>query len=465
MNICAVILAGGVGSRLWPLSRSKYPKQFLKMHGNDTLLQSTLKRVTNIVAQAPIIICNEEHRFLVAEQLRQSNQDGLIMLESEGKNTAPAVAIAALKVESDPLLLVVSSDHIIKDENAFANAVKRAVPLAEEGKLVTFGIFPKGPNTEYGYIRAGSKNGNGYEVTEFVEKPSYKLAKEYLETKKYYWNSGIFLFKASCYIGELKKFRPEMLEACRKAVEVSEIDLDFCRVGKSYFESCESESIDYAVMENTNDAVVVPMDVEWSDIGSWSALWEISEKDKSGNVLRGDVISYNSKNSYIATDDILVSVIDINNLIIVCTKDAVLVSSKGSVHNVKKIAKELQQNSRAEWEHHREVYRPWGKFDVLDESVGYKVKRITVNPGSKLSVQKHNHRAEHWVVVSGAAKVTKGDKTFILSENESTYISIGEVHALENCGSVDLELIEVQSGTYLGEDDIIRFEDRYGRDC
>ena len=463
MSICAVILAGGAGSRLWPLSRAMYPKQFLELYGDKTLLQLTLKRVAKLASQKSIIICNEEHRFFVAEQLRQSGEDSSIVLEPEGRNTAPAVALAALKVKNDPLLLVVSSDHIIKDETAFTNAVKKAIPLAEAGGLVTFGIIPTEPNTEYGYIRAGNRKGDGYVVNEFVEKPSDELAKEYVATSEYYWNSGIFLFKASKYITELKKFRPSIFKACDEAIKASEIDLDFCRVGKREFMSCDSESIDYAVMEETFEAFVVPMQAEWSDIGSWSALWAISEKDKCGNVIKGDVITHNSKNSYIETNNKLVSVVDIENLVVVCTKDAVLVANKNSTYNVKKITNHLKKKSRSEWQHHREVYRPWGKFDVLDENIGYKVKRITVNPGAKLSVQMHNHRAEHWVVVSGVAKVTKGKRSFVLSENESTFIPMGETHALENCGKVNLELIEVQSGTYLGEDDIIRFEDRYGR--
>ena len=463
MSICAVIMAGGVGARLWPLSRAAHPKQFLQLYDKDTLLQTTLKRVSKLDLQSLVVICNEEHRFFVAEQLRQTYEKGTIILEPEGRNTAPAVALAALTAKDDPLLLVVSSDHIIKDEEAFTDAVKKAVSLAEDGKLVTFGIIPTEPNTGYGYIRSGNKVGVGFKVEEFVEKPSNESAKEYVTNKEYYWNSGIFLFRASRYLEELKKFRPDILEACINAIKSSEQDLNFCRVGKAEFKSCESESIDYAVMEKTNEALVIPLQAEWSDVGSWSALWDISEKDMNSNVIRGDVVTHNSKNSYIKTDDKLICLVDIEDLVVVSTKDAILVANKNSDQNVKKITDQLKKESRPEWEHHRETFRPWGKFDVIDEGPRYKVKRITVKPGAKLSVQMHDHRAEHWIVVSGTAKVTKGDKDFFLEENESTYIPIGEIHALENCGKVDLELIEVQSGSYLGEDDITRFEDRYGR--
>lgn len=463
MSICGVILAGGVGARLWPLSRAMYPKQLLKLYGDDTLLQLTLNRVNKLDIESSIVICNEDHRFFVAEQLRQSNHNASIILEPAGRNTAPAIALAALKVKDDPILLVVSSDHIIKNEMKFIKAVEKAIPLAKEGGIITFGVIPDEPSTGYGYIRAGIKENVGFRVEEFVEKPSQSLAEEYITTQKYFWNSGIFLFRASQYIKELRKFRPDILIACEKAIEESEMDLDFCRIGKAAFESCDAESLDYAILENTPNAYVVPIDVGWNDIGSWSALWDINEKDKYGNVLNGDVIIRNSRNSYIKTDDKLVSVVDIENLVVICTKDAVLVANKNSVQNVKEITNQLKNDLRPEWEYHREVFRPWGKFNVLDEGPGYKVKRITVNVGAKLSVQMHEYRAEHWVVVSGLARVTKGDNTFVLEENESTYISIGEVHALENYGASDLELIEVQSGSYLGEDDIIRFEDRYGR--
>ena len=463
MSICAVIMAGGSGARLWPLSRAMHPKQFLSLYGEDTLLQSTLKRVSNLDLQTSVIICNEEHRFFVAEQLRQTDHSGSIILEPAGRNTAPAVALAALSVKDDPLLLVVSSDHVIKDESAFIKAVNSAVPLAEEGNLVTFGIVPTEANVGYGYIRGGNAKGVGFKVDEFVEKPSLDLAKEYIASEKYYWNSGIFLFRASRYLEELKEFRPDIYKACNAAFKGSELDLDFCRVNKVAFESCKSESIDYAVMEKTQGAVVVPVKIGWSDIGSWSALWDISDKDETGNVVNGDVIAHNSKNSYIRTDDKLVCVIGVDDLVVVSTKDAVLVAGKDAVQDIKVITEQLKKELRPEWKLHREVFRPWGKFDSVDQGSRYKVKRITVRPGAKLSVQMHHHRTEHWIVVSGTAKVTKGDRTFLLAENESTYISVGEVHALENCGKVDLELIEVQSGTYLEEDDIVRFEDRYGR--
>jgi mannose-1-phosphate guanylyltransferase len=427
------------------------------------MLQATVKRLSGLNVQAPITICNEEHRFFVAEQLREIDKLGSIILEPVGRNTAPAIALAALTANDDPLLLVLAADHAIQDEAAFNAAVMRAIPLAEAGKLVTFGIVPTQPHTGYGYIRRGKDLGKGFEVDAFVEKPSSDVARDYLSSGDYYWNSGMFLFRASSYLEELKKFRPDILDQCKASVTEVTADLDFLRINKETFESCPAESVDYAVMEKTSRAVVVPMDAGWSDIGSWSSLWDISEKDGEGNATHGDVVLHNTHNSYVRTDDKLVAAIGVNDLVIVATKDTLMVAHKNCVQDVKIITEILKANSRSEWELNREVCRPWGKYDSIDSGEGYQVKRITVKPGAKLSVQMHHHRAEHWVVVAGSAIVTNGDKTFLLSVNESTYIPIGVVHALENPGKVNLELIEVQSGSYLGEDDIVRFEDRYGR--
>jgi len=464
MSICAVIMAGGSGTRLWPLSRASHPKQFLSLHGKNTMLQETVNRLDGLNISSSITICNEEHRFFVAEQLREVEKLGSIILEPVGKNTAPAIALAAFhSIKEDPLLLVLAADHVIQDNAAFEKAVSAAIPLAESGKLVTFGIVPNEPHAGYGYIKGGKACNSGFEVDKFVEKPSLDLAKEYVASTEYYWNSGMFLFKASRYLEELNNCRPDIYEACKNSLDTTESDLDFLRINKEKFEACPSDSIDYAVMERTEDAVVVPMDADWSDIGSWSSLWDISKKDENGNTAHGDVLLQNSNNSYIRSDEKLVAVVGIDDLVIVDTKDALMVAHRDSVQDAKIIAQQLKSQSRTEWESHREVHRPWGKYDSVDSGDGYQVKRITVKPGAKLSVQMHHHRAEHWIVVSGTAKVTNGDKTFLLSENESTYIPIGVIHALENSGKTILELIEVQSGSYLGEDDIVRFEDKYGR--
>jgi mannose-1-phosphate guanylyltransferase len=420
-------------------------------------------RLTDLNVDSSITICNEEHRFFVAEQLREIDQLGSIILEPVGRNTAPAIALAALTAKDDPVLLVLAADHVIKDEAAFNRAVSKAIPLAESGKLVTFGIVPTEAHTGYGYIKRGADLGSGFDVDQFVEKPTAEVAEGYVKSGDYYWNSGMFLFKASRYLEELQKFRPDIYAACQSSVEGVEPDMDFLRVDKAAFEACSSESVDYAVMEKTDDAMVVPMDAGWSDIGSWSSLWDVSEKDASGNVVQGDVMLHASSNSYVRTSNQLVAAVGVDNLVIVATKDVVMVANKDNVQDVKLVAQKLKEQARSEWELNREVYRPWGKYDSIDQGERYQVKRITVKPGAKLSVQMHHHRAEHWIVVSGTAKVTKGDDTFLLSENQSTYIPVGVVHALENPGKVDLELIEVQSGTYLGEDDIVRFEDLYGR--
>ena len=464
MSVCAVIMAGGTGSRLWPLSRAGYPKQLLPLYEKTTMLQSTVLRLTDLPVQSSITVCNEENRFMVAEQLRNIDALSTIILEPEGRNTAPTIALAALEKElEDPVLLVLAADHIVQNQQKFTDAIAASLPLAESGKLVTFGIVPTEPQVGFGYIERGAEIGNGYWVKSFREKPPAEVAQEYLDSGHYYWNSGIFMFRASRYLEELQENRPDIVSACRAAMESKARDLDFLRVGNAAFAKCPTESIDCAVMEQTNDAVVVPMDAGWSDIGSWSSLADLSEQDDNGNTAIGDVKILASENSYVRSEDKLVAAIGVSDLVIVSTKDAVLVASKDDAQDVKRITQELRDDSRKEWRDHREVFRPWGKYDTVDAGEYYQVKRITVNPGAKLSLQMHHHRAEHWVVVSGSAKVTNGDETFLLSQNESTYIPIGVKHSLENPDEIPLEIIEVQSGCYLGEDDIIRFEDNYGR--
>ncbi|KZN29540.1 mannose-1-phosphate guanyltransferase [Pseudoalteromonas luteoviolacea S2607] len=466
--ILPVIMAGGSGTRLWPLSRGNYPKQFLKLCGEHTMLQQTVLRLSGINHSAPMLICNEEHRFIAAEQLRAiSSQNSGIFLEPVGRNTAPAIALAALKAtkeNEDALLLVLAADHVIGNQEAFTKSVEAAKPLAESGKLVTFGIVGNKPETGYGYIKRGeSVNTDSFHVAEFVEKPDLDTAKKYLESGEYYWNSGMFMFKASAYLSELQAHRPDIYKACVAASENSSTDLDFIRIDKEAFESCPDESVDYAVMEHTKHAVVVPMDADWNDVGGFSALWDVQEKDAHGNVFLGDVKSKETKNTLVYGEGKLVATVGVEDLVIINTKDAILVADKNKAQDVKLIVNELKAQERQEVTFHREVYRPWGKYDSIDSGERFQVKRITVKPGAKLSVQMHHHRAEHWIVVSGTAKVLIGDKEQFVTENESVYIPITEIHALENPGKVDLELIEVQSGTYLGEDDIVRFEDRYGR--
>ncbi|MFB2863350.1 mannose-1-phosphate guanylyltransferase/mannose-6-phosphate isomerase [Aeromonas sp. MdU4] len=468
--VVPVIIAGGSGSRLWPLSRELYPKQFLQLDGEATMLQATVNRLEQLDCAKPLVICNEDHRFLVAEQLRHLGKlANNIILEPAGRNTAPAIALAALTARQttsdseDPLLLVLAADHIIRDESAFLASVQQAISHAEAGKLVTFGIVPTHPETGYGYICRGAEQSGAFAVAQFVEKPDMATAREYLASGEYYWNSGMFLFRASRFLAELKVFRPDIYAACAQAVGTINPDLDFVRIDKSAFLACPSDSIDYAVMEKTADAVVVPMDAGWSDVGSWSSLWEISNKDEVGNVFRGDVIQHGCANNYVFVERGLVSLVGVDNLVVVQTKDALLVVDKQKVQDVKKIVEYLKASGRTEHQVHREVYRPWGKYDSIDNGERYQVKHISVKPGEKLSLQMHHHRAEHWIVVSGTAKVTNGERTFLVTENESTFIPVGAVHSLENPGKVTLELIEVQSGSYLNEDDVVRLEDRYGR--
>lgn len=477
--ILPVIMSGGSGSRLWPLSRALHPKQFLPLFNVNTLLQETLNRLDNNQCLSPLIICNHEHRFIVAEQLRVNNTVASnIILEPMGKNTAPAITLAALAALSqgdDPLLLVLAADHVIKDVAAFQQAVIDAKTFAEQGKLVTFGIVPTHAETGYGYIKQGIKASNeilhgalGFDVDSFVEKPSLSTAQAYLDSGQYLWNSGMFMFKASRYLEELAKFSPDILTICTQAYENRSQDLDFTRISADIFDLCPADSIDYAVMEpmcksEGSGVIVVPMDAGWSDVGSFASLWEVSEKDEHGNVNHGDIISHNTTDSYIYAAHKLVTTVGVDNLVIVETKDALLVAKKDQVQDVKLIVEQLKSAERYEYQHQREVYRPWGKYDAIDFGERDLVKRITVKPGAKLSVQMHHHRAEHWVVVSGTAKVTNGENTFLISENESTYIPLGQIHALENPGILPLELIEVQTGSYLGEDDIVRIDDRYGR--
>ncbi len=461
-----IVMAGGSGSRLWPLSRSLYPKQFIRLASDKTMLQETVARLDGIGHQAPVIICNEDHRFIVAEQLRQKNsKHSGIILEPVGRNTAPAIALAALhaiKNGDDPLLLVLAADHVIENKQAFSASVIKAMPHAEDGKLVTFGIVPTAPETGYGYIQQGESVGEGaYRVAQFVEKPNLPTAESYVAQGGYYWNSGMFLFKASRFLSELAQFRPDILSACETSINSAKNDLDFIRVCEKAFVACPDDSIDYAVMEKTKDALVVPMDAGWSDVGSFSALWDVSNKDGSGNVTVGDVVIDQTANSYIYAQSKLVATVGVDNLVVIETKDAVLVAQKDKVQDVKNIVNELKEKRRRECEQHREVYRPWGSHDEISQGERFHVKHLCVKPGEKTALQLHHHRAEHWVVVQGTAKVTNGEKSYFVSENESTYIPLGSAHRIENPGKVDLHLIEVRSGSYLEEDDVVRLEE-YG---
>ncbi|BAK78314.1 mannose-1-phosphate guanylyltransferase/mannose-6-phosphate isomerase [Pseudogulbenkiania sp. NH8B] len=442
------------------------------------MLQDTLSRLEGIAElEPPVIICNEEHRFIVAEQLRQSGtKAAAIVLEPQGRNTAPAIAISALTTMQqgeDPLLLVLAADHVIANVEAFQAAVTTACKAAETGALVTFGIVPTHAEIGYGYIeqrRSGQEEtGNGlprgvHPVARFVEKPDLATAQVYVESGRYLWNSGMFMFRASALVAELERFAPEIMTACGAALSGAKADLDFLRLDAQAFADSPEDSIDYAVMEKTDKAVVVPLDAGWSDVGSWNALWEVSEKNGDGNVIKGDVLAVDSQDSYLhSANGRLIAALGVSDLVVVDTEDAVMVAHKGQVQQVKKIVDRLKAAGRKEATQHRVVYRPWGSYDSIDNGARYQVKRITVKPGAKLSVQMHHHRAEHWIVVSGTAKVLNGEKEVLLTENQSIYIPVGVVHALENPGKIPLELIEVQSGPYLGEDDIVRFEDKYGR--
>lgn len=468
-----VIMAGGSGTRLWPLSRELYPKQFLALTSEETMFQSTVARCAGMAgSEDPIILCKDEHRFLVGEQLLQIGMEaGAIILEPVGRNTAPAVAVAALQAMAygdDPVLLILPSDHVIGDREKFRRAVAAGERLAGAGSLITFGIVPNCPETGYGYIKSGKPLGedtdiNAFRVERFVEKPDLATAERYLESGEYLWNSGIFMFKASVLIGELDKYAPEILTACRASFEQRSHDLDFVRLDRDSFSLCPDDSIDYAVMEKTGAAVVIPIDCGWSDVGSWAALHEVSDNDESGNVIKGDVIVNDTSGCYLRAESRLVATVGLRDHIVIETSDAVVVAPRNRSQDVKAIVEQLNAENRSETALHRRVYRPWGSYEGVDSAPRFQVKRITVKPGGCLSLQMHHHRAEHWVVVSGTARVTVGDKVLTVSENQSTYIPVGEKHRLENPGIIDLELIEIQTGPYLGEDDIVRFDDVYGR--
>lgn len=466
-KIIPVIMAGGTGSRLWPLSRERHPKQFLALDGDVTMLQATIQRLKGLDTCEPIVITNQEHRFLVAEQLRQLNKlSQNIILEPVGRNTAPAIALAAqlafrdCEPDEDPILLVLAADHVVTDEKAFITAISHACNHALADKLVTFGIVATAPETGYGYIRRGQEieHDVAYVVDEFVEKPNLATAQQYVSSGEYYWNSGMFMFRASQYLQELKLFREDIYNCCQKAMAHLDPDMDFVRIDKTAFLECPSESIDYAVMEHTQHAVVVPMDAGWNDVGSWSSLWDIAEKDDDGNVCQGDIMLHESKNTYIHSENTLVAAVGLENIVIVQTKDAVLVADKNRVQDVKIIVENLKRLGRSEHILHRDEYKLWGKQELLEHGSRYKVNKITVRPGGRLSMQMHHHRAEHWVVVCGTALVTKSGESLLLTENQSAYIPVGEIHSLENPGKIVLEMIEVQSGAYLDEDDILRID-------
>ena len=464
-----VVLSGGAGTRLWPLSRELYPKQLLPLTGAHTMLQDTVRRLDGLAVAAPVVVCNEAHRFLVAEQLRAIEcRPQAIVLEPVGRNTAPAIALAAHAAlaggNAGVQLLVLPADHVIRDIAAFQRAVRAAAQAAQAGHLATFGVVPRGPETGYGYIRRGAALPNGaWRIARFVEKPERAKAEEFIAGGDYYWNSGMFLFGARRYLEELRRHAPDIADACEQAYAGAQLDLDFTRVDSARFAACRAESIDYAVMEKTDDAVVVPLDAHWSDVGSWSALHEACEQDADGNVIRGDVLAEQTHNSYLYAESRLVAVVGLNDHVVIETKDAVLVAPRDRVQEVKALVARIKSSGRNEHALHREVFRPWGSYDSLDNGERFQVKRLTVRPGGVLSLQMHHHRAEHWVVVSGTARITRGDEVFLLEENQSTYIAIGVRHRIENPGKVPLHIIEVQSGGYLGEDDIVRFEDQYGR--
>ena len=464
-----VILSGGAGTRLWPLSREMYPKQLLALTSQYSMLQDTALRLAGIQgARAPLVVCNEAHRFSVAEQLRALNMaPSGILLEPIGRNTAPAVAIAALKaleLEADATMVVAPADHVIRDARVFQQAAGVAAALAESGKLVTFGIVAHAPETGYGYIQRGPGEGPAYPVAEFIEKPPLATAEKFVAAGGYYWNSGMFVFKAARFLAELALYAPDILEASTAAYRAARVDLDFVRIDRAAFEACRSESIDYAVMEKTQDAVVLPLDAGWSDVGSWSSLFDALPANEEGNVLQGDVLVHDTRDCYVHSTSRLVTAVGMEGHIIVETKDAILVAPKHRVQDVKELVNQLKKAKRSESAWHREVYRPWGSYDSIDDGDRFQVKHMELKPGGSISLQMHLHRAEHWIVVQGTAKVTCGDQTFLLSENQSTYVPIGAKHRIENPGKVALHIVEVRSGTYMGEDDIVRYEDNYGRE-
>jgi mannose-1-phosphate guanylyltransferase/mannose-6-phosphate isomerase len=491
MHLQPVILSGGSGTRLWPLSREAYPKQFLPLTGSYTMLQDTALRLEGLVDEHPrlglllrdpIVVCNEAHRFLVAEQLRLLGRNSAaILLEPFGRNTAPALTLAALVAsaagDDDPTLLVAPADHAIADSEAFRSAVADGAILAEQGAVITFGIVPAKPETGYGYIQQGEPladaqlQGAAYRLHAFVEKPDRATAERYLSSGEYLWNSGIFMMRASVWLTLIRSFRPEIAEACDLAMQSGRRDGEFHRLDAEAFKACPSDSIDYAVMERLSQAdaapeypaVVLPLDAGWSDVGAWSALWEVREQDGDGNVLDGDAFVHESHNNLLIAQSRMLAAVGVDNLIVVETPDAVLVADRERAQDVKAVTKFLSEGQRNEHRHHQRVHRPWGAFESITTGGRYQVKRLTVKPGEALSMQMHHHRAEHWVVVSGTAKVTNDDKTFLLTENQSTYIPVGATHRLENPGTIPLEIIEVQSGSYLGEDDIVRFDDLYDR--
>lgn len=474
-----VILSGGSGTRLWPLSREKHPKQLLPLVGSDTMLQATALRVQDgggayTLLPMPVVVCNEEYRFITAEQLRAVGKASKhIVLEPVGRNTAPALTLAALLVSadgSDPLLLVMPADHVIVDVTAFQQAISQAVAHAASGSIVTFGIVPDRPETGYGYIQRGQPVDGAHAIARFVEKPDAVTAQAYLDSGEYLWNSGLFMMRASVWLRAIDYFQPAMAAACRAAFAGGSQDHDFYRIGRPEFEQCPADSIDYAVMEKLVDAIglgidgrIIPLAAQWSDVGAWDALWQVSGKDAAGNVVRGDTLLEQATDNLIFAESRLVAGVGIDNLVIVETPDAVLVADKTQMQLVKQVVTKLKSSERVEALTHRKIYRPWGWYDSIDAGERFQVKRIVVNPGASLSLQMHHHRAEHWIVVKGTARITRGEEVFLLSENQSTYIPLGVTHRLENPGKLPLEMIEVQSGSYLGEDDIVRFDDTYGR--
>jgi len=476
MTLIPVILSGGSGTRLWPLSREMFPKQLLPLVSKGTMLQETLARLSGVEdIGPPIVVSNENHRFLVAEQLRESRVAAqAIILEPVGRNTAPAVAVAAMaaisaapegaRSASDLVLLVLPADHVIRDVAAFQRAIAIGRKAAAAGKLVTFGVVATKPETGYGYIRRASGDGPAYAISQFVEKPDRETAQKYVDSGEYFWNSGMFMFKASKVLEELRALAPAIYEACAQSFTSAKRDLDFTRLAEKEFSASPSDSFDYAVMEKTQNAVVVPLDAGWSDVGSWSALYEAIPSDGNDNVVSGDVLTEDSHGCYLQSTSRLVAAVGLKDCVVVETKDAVLVAPKNRVQDVKQLVAQLKKNERYETSLHREVFRPWGSYDSIDSGDRFQVKRLSVKPGAIMSLQLHHHRAEHWIVVAGTARITRGEEVFLLEENQSTYIPLGVRHRIENPGKIPLHIIEVQSGTYLGEDDIVRFEDRYGRE-